>query len=782
MGAGEGAGEAVLAAEVVGPVAEDVEAVVAFEDVEGGEPGEGFGDGGEGGEGGVGLGDGGGSAGVGDGAPGGALLDAGVEAHGAYEVAEHFEMGGGPACAVLVGGGEAVGVDGGVGEVAGGVGAVGLAGGVELGVVGGVEVAADGDALEGVLFGSAGGSGAVAPEALAVGGEEEFEEAAGELAVGGAAEEEGGVGGDAGLAGGGAEAHGAGGAAGAVGDVGLEESVEVDADAGGGVACADVEGDLVGGIGEVAGVGADALDEGHAVEPALFDGVLVGAGDGGGELSGGEAGGGDGGFVGVDVAGGESGGLDGLAAADLHDGLEGLGDGAALGGVGEAEGAAPAGIGEVLPGGGLVVDADGGHAVAVEADAEGAEGGAEVGGAPPGLAGEVGGDEDAAVVGGEEAGGELAVGPRGDGDALAGGGFGVVGAAAEPEVHAGGEGLGVVGGAEGLVEGEAGGPVVVGDAVGAAGGVEGAAEDDAFAVGAPGAALSLPPGLEGGDELALDVAGDLGGAADVPPVDEDRLAVARLVPAGEADAEFVADGLVVGGDDDEDGVAVAPLLAVGLAAEPEGEGDDEGDGGDDEPVFHGRRLLCGPAGEPGVAGEEEAAGEVADRDAALHPDAAEGEERGLAGDVGTGVERERGLEPGQDGGLDGHVVVLAPRPGQDARRHAGDLLQALAAGGELAEAELDALLRGARDEAAAEEVVVLRPEAVVRVGGTAGVEGDALLELGIDAVDAGMDAVAGPDADGAVRAEAGLVRVGVREEDVPLLLGEEAELEAAHEG
>ena len=62
-------------------------------------------------------------------------------------------------------------------------------------------------------------------------------------------------------------------------------------------------------------------------------------------------------------------------------------------------------------------------------------------------------------------------------------------------------------------------------------------------------------------------------------VDADGGAVAGGVPLGEGEGVFVADGLVHGGDDDEDGVAGAPFADAFGAAEEEGEGEDGGEGG-----------------------------------------------------------------------------------------------------------------------------------------------------------------------------------------------------------
>ena len=60
------------------------------------------------------------------------------------------------------------------------------------------------------------------------------------------------------------------------GHLGLVPRVEVDGHADGRVAHGNVDGHLARGVGEVACVGADALDEQHAVDPAPLERILVG--------------------------------------------------------------------------------------------------------------------------------------------------------------------------------------------------------------------------------------------------------------------------------------------------------------------------------------------------------------------------------------------------------------------------------------------------------------------------------------------------------------------------
>ena len=211
-----------------------------------------------------------------DRAPRGAELLAGVHAHGAHEGAEEGEVRGGPARLVFERGGERVGVDPGGEQVVGRRAGAGAGPGVHGGVVGvGVEVAPDGEAAERVAARAARGAGQAVPEALSVLGQHELDQARAQLAVLGAAQQRDRVAGDGGAAlrGDVVEAVGSVHAR----DLGLDAAIEVDADAGGGVAGRDVLRRLAGRVGEVAGVGADALQKMDAREPAVLDGGLIAA-------------------------------------------------------------------------------------------------------------------------------------------------------------------------------------------------------------------------------------------------------------------------------------------------------------------------------------------------------------------------------------------------------------------------------------------------------------------------------------------------------------------------
>ena len=143
----------------------------------------------------------------------------------------------------------------------------------------------------------------------------------------------------------------------------------------------------------------------------------------------------------------------------------------------------------------------------------------------------------------------------------------VEGPAAEEEVDSHADLTRVVHAAEGLVDRHQVGSVGAGRP-GADHGVHGAAR--------PGLALLLPPGLRRGGELARQIPQDFRRAADVAPVDADGRAVVLPVPARKAALELVADGLVVGRDDDEHRIALGPRRRRVFAAQGEGQGDDGG--------------------------------------------------------------------------------------------------------------------------------------------------------------------------------------------------------------
>jgi hypothetical protein len=148
-------------------------------------------------------------------------------------------------------------------------------------------------------------------------------------------------------------------------------------------------------------------------------------------------------------------------------------------------------------------------------------------------------------------------------------------AAAEEEVDAGGECVGVVGGAEGVVDVEQG---RVGRGAAGGHGLRGVRRPLPLQ-------RALPPGLGGRRVFAGEVAHDLGGPADRAPLDLHRLAVLPLVPLGKAVLEFVADGFVVRRDDDEQGVAVMPGGAGVGAPQRKGQRHDRGEERQDGDVF-----------------------------------------------------------------------------------------------------------------------------------------------------------------------------------------------------
>ena len=334
----------------------------------------------------------------------------------------------------------------------------------------------------------------------------------------------------------------------------LDATVEVDAHARRGIARGDVLRGLARRVGEVARVRADALEKADAREPAVLDGPLVALREG--RLAPFR----DGALVRLDLLRGEAGGEDMVAHRRVQDHLERLGDGAGLRGVGDGDLADEPRVREVAPRARLargsvgVRDAELDEAVGVGADAEAGEHRGEVGAAAPDLAAEALGDHRGAVGVLEEPGGDLALRPRRDGEALRLGGAVVVGAAAEEDVDLAAEVGGVVVRAEGVPRR---GLLRLLRATRGERGVRG------------GDALASRPRAERGGVLALKVAHDLGRAADVAPVDLHGAAVSRGVPSREAAGELLADRGDVRRDDDEDRVSLAPLARVARGAQEE---------------------------------------------------------------------------------------------------------------------------------------------------------------------------------------------------------------------
>src|SRR5690606_37504948 len=107
---------------------------------------------------------------------------------------------------------------------------------------------------------------------------------------------------------------------------------------------------------------------------------------------------------------------------------------------------------------------------------------------------------------------------------------------------------------------------------------DGARGEEDFAVGGDGEVA----GAEGRVELGLELVADLGGAAGGAVVDEGGLAVDGAVPAGEGEAELVADLPDVRGDDDDAGGAGGRAGVLTPRGHEEGHAEDEGEEGEDD--------------------------------------------------------------------------------------------------------------------------------------------------------------------------------------------------------
>ena len=116
------------------------------------------------------------------------------------------------------------------------------------------------------------------PKVLGIGGEEPEDELVGKFGRGWIAKDGDGVWGDDG------EAWGIEVGDAVIGDgVGLEAAIEVDAEACGGFACGDIDGDFGGGGGEVAGIGEESAEGGGAlVKVETAENGVVSDGDGAG--------------------------------------------------------------------------------------------------------------------------------------------------------------------------------------------------------------------------------------------------------------------------------------------------------------------------------------------------------------------------------------------------------------------------------------------------------------------------------------------------------------------
>ena len=303
----------------------------------------------------------------------------GIHAHGADELAEEGEVCGGPARLILESAPEVIGIDCGIEQIIGGIACVCFGAGLHSGMVGvRVEIAADRESAEGGFDGTSGCARAIVPKFLAVFGKDIFHEPTSELGMRCATQQADGVAADRRAAEGRHVVETF--VVADLSDFSLYAAVEVDRDADSGIARGDVDRDFPGTVCEVAGIGADALDEFDTVEPAAFDVVLIFCGDVIGHDAGIELSLIDARFEIVNLLRSPARFKDGAAAFGVNDHFEGLGDRAGLGGVGNTELAEVAEVGEVAPVCGLLLDTEFPKAVGVSANAEAGEDGAIKGG------------------------------------------------------------------------------------------------------------------------------------------------------------------------------------------------------------------------------------------------------------------------------------------------------------------------------------------------------------------------------------------------------------------
>ncbi len=312
---------------------------------------------------------------------------------------------------------------------------------------------------------------------------------------------------------------------------GLIAAVKVNRHSGGGVAGADVNRHFAGAVGEVACVGANQPDEVDAVYPAAFDGGGIGR---------------------IFRAGSRFGFCRKSCCLDLpvdllvNDHFKRFGDTAAFGWIGHADLAVIDRIGKVAPDR-RRRDAQTGEPVAVVHNTERPQSGSDKAFGPPEFAAQPFRNQLGSVRRLDEF-FRNSLRPRCDGESFGEGAGVVIFAAAEKQINAGAERGGIIGGEQCLPDCNERGVFALESVIG----------DRKGSAARPILVLPFPPAAESGLCFAFHIARNFGGAADRPPVDLYRTSEPFGVPAAEGPSELVADGFVVGRDDDQFRIAGMP--------------------------------------------------------------------------------------------------------------------------------------------------------------------------------------------------------------------------------